>query len=479
MRLFIAWCLAVLGSALIYVNDATAGYAQLAPPPGITSVGGVSTIPVGAAANGARYAGGHVLANASLNVGARTVTVPVAMRVAANAGTFAATRLNPWVAGLVLAASAIPFVTDWLDDTHAGSKLLDYIYDPETNEIIKKPINGFTPPPELSNAQLNLNGIDVSKLVDANGNTAYGYIATIQNWGSCQNMTGSMSAIPISSCPGGTSGVHIEYCVVTTPTAGGYFGGFDMCHNAPSLPQIPAPVKTRATADQWAQIAADLAATPVNPALLPEIGLPIPIDPTPVINPSTQPSGDVLVGPLGNPAPQLQPSAQPLRYPDGDPVPNPNTSPQTYTQPWNEVWPSPTPSEPWRVDIRPTTTIVNSPTPAPDPVPNPVPNPGTSNPSTGTGQTDCEKFPNSLGCVPIGTPPDIEVPKQTKTITLQDGPAFGGSGSCPASVYVTAGGQSVKAINMEQACGFISNYMRPLVLALAFLSAVMIVLPRE
>lgn len=270
-------------------------------------------------------------------------------------------------------------------------------------------------------------------------------------------------------CGPGIGAKYVNVCQNFKGWAGG------MCVGGGPLPMKTPPVYGNPTAVQISE----LGSIPVNPALLPALGSPIPIDPTPIINPASQPSGDPLIGPNGNPAPQLSPSAEPLRFPDGDPVPNPNTNPQTYTQPWNEVWPSPTPSEPWRVDIRPTTTIVNSPNPAPDPVPNPGTNPGTSNPPTGTGQTDCEKFPNSLGCAPLTSPPDIEIPKQTKTITLQDGPAFGGSGSCPASVYVQAGGQSVKAINMEQACGFISNYMRPLVLALAFLSAVMIVLPRE
>ena len=98
---------AALASFLFVLSfNASAGYAQLAPPPGFTSVGGVSTMPVGAAANGARYVGGHVVANASLQAGARAITVPVAYRVAANAATFAVTRMNPWVAGATLVASA-------------------------------------------------------------------------------------------------------------------------------------------------------------------------------------------------------------------------------------------------------------------------------------------------------------------------------------------------------------------------------------
>ena len=474
MRLFIAWCLAVLGVAFLLSSPASAGYAQLAPPPGITSVGGVTSIPVGTAANGARYAGGHVLANASLNVGARTVVVPVGLRVAANAATFTATKLNPWLSGLALAAAAAPFVMDMLDRAHADDSLLDLVFDPATSTV-KKKLGGSDPAPFTGTIEDQ--GIDLNELADSrNGQKFPAFVGARMadysdpgRWNCSGDRVYISPNTVIDGCGPGVNSKFVDVC----QGGQGWHGG--MCVGGGSLPMKVPPTYSNPTPAQIAEFNG----ISVNPAILPALGEPIPIDPNPIINPASQPSGDVLVDANGNPAPQLQPSTQPLRYPDGDPVPNPNTNPQTYTQPWNEVWPSPTPSEPWRVDIRPTTTIVNSPTPAPDPVPNPGTNPGTSNPPTGTGQTDCEKFPNSLGCAPLSSPPDIEIPKQTKTITLQDGPAFGGSGSCPASVYVTAGGQSVKAINMEQACGFISNYMRPLVLALAFLSAVMIVLPRE
>lgn len=470
MRYYVIAAIALIAAWFVFPHNAFAGYAQLAPPSGMVTSGGVTTMPVGAAANGARYAGGHVLANASLNVGARTVVVPVGLRVAANAASFTATKLNPWLAGASLAAAALPFVADMLDRAHADDSLLDLIYDPAT-ETIRKKLGGPEPLGMDFGENVNDGGFDLKNTRDALGRNVPERILTLESV-EVYCGTGYMHVIPINSCPG--PGIHVEYCRMVGAGIG-RAQGFDSCPPNGAVVMQPPVTYSPATADQIAAFKS----LPIDPRILPAMDQPIPVDPVPVINPATEPSGNPLIDANGNPAPQLQPSPEPLRYPDGDPVPNPNTNPQTYSQPWHEVVPSPTPSEPWRVDVRPIVTIVNSPTPAPDPVPNPGTNPGTSNPPTGTGQTDCEKFPNSLGCAPLTSPPDIEIPRQTKTITLQEGPAFGGSGSCPASVYVQAGGQSVKALNMEEACGFISNYMRPLVLALAFLSAVMIVLPRE
>lgn len=43
--------------------------------------------------------------------------------------------------------------------------------------------------------------------------------------------------------------------------------------------------------------------SPINPALFPELGIPLPVDPVPIINPAVEPVGDVEIGPNGSPAP--------------------------------------------------------------------------------------------------------------------------------------------------------------------------------
>lgn len=416
----------------LLVLPAFAGYAQLAPPPGFSSVGGVSTMPVGAAANGARYAGGYVVGNASLNLGARAVVVPVGMRVAANAATFAVTKMNPWIAGLSLVASAIPYIVDWF----TGSNLAV-----DSNGVIVVP--GTTGPVTASDIQ-------------------------IYTW---EGLVSATSVYPGMTCPSGqiTTVKLQDQCVVSSTVgwwmrsvcsgswSNGWSGQYCGTGAQPTGPSSPARPPTQGDL-------ADLANRPINPALFPELGIPIPVDPVPVVNPATQPVGDVVISPSGNPAPQLQP--QPLRIPNGDPVPIPNTNPQSYSQPWLEVHPSPTADDPWRVDVRPIVTETTNPNPLPDPT-TPVPPPEF--------YTDCEKFPGSIGCMPVGEPPTGEaIPRETRTLEFQNGPTFGGAG-CPANLTFTLHGQTYTGINMAEPCAWVSNLVRPVVLLLAFISAVGIV----
>lgn len=93
--------------------------------------------------------------------------------------------------------------------------------------------------------------------------------------------------------------------------------------------------------------------------------------------------------------------------------------------------------------------------------------------------TDCEKFPDSLSCMPTGDAPAPEqVPSRTEQITQQAGPVFGG-GACPANLNVAIAGQSITVLNMGTPCAVIVDYVRPVFLLLAAISAVFIILPTE
>lgn len=93
--------------------------------------------------------------------------------------------------------------------------------------------------------------------------------------------------------------------------------------------------------------------------------------------------------------------------------------------------------------------------------------------------TDCEKFPNSLACMPAGEAPAPEtVPSETRTLEIQSGPTFGGGG-CPANLNVAIAGRSITVINMTRPCGWIVDFMKPLILLLAAISAVFIIMPTE
>jgi len=104
----------------------------------------------------------------------------------------------------------------------------------------------------------------------------------------------------------------------------------------------------------------------------------------------------------------------------------------------------------------------------------------------GEGDSDIDKYckenPKALACSGIeeveggngeGSGPE------TITITYQAESLFSGSGSCPANAVTTVGNQSLTVWDWAMACGFISGYVRPIVLALAFMSALMILIPRN
>lgn len=417
---------------------AFAGYAQLAPPPAFQSVGGVSTMNVGTAANGARYAGGHVMANASLNLGARVVTVPVAMRVAANAATFAVTKLNPWLAGLQLATLAIPYIVEWFQ----GSDLA-------VNDDGVIIVPGTVGPVTAGDLRIyTWEGVKTGTQVYP-GMTCPGTITTVKMQDQCSPGGGLVGWWMRSSCsPAWSNGWSGQYC------------------GSGAMPTGSASPSRAPTEDDLAP----LVNSALNPQALAELGLPLPVDPEPVVNPAAEPVGDIEIGPNGNPAPQLQPNPNPLRYPNGNPVPIPNTNPQTYSQPWWEVEGAPTPTEPWRVTVRPVVTETANPDPQPDPdgtTPDPEP--------PFDFYTDCDKFPGSLGCAPVGDlPGPDEVPSETRTITLQSGPSFTGSG-CPADVSFSIAGRTIDMVDMSVPCGWISGLVKPVFILLAVISAVFIV----
>ena len=93
--------------------------------------------------------------------------------------------------------------------------------------------------------------------------------------------------------------------------------------------------------------------------------------------------------------------------------------------------------------------------------------------------TDCEKYPDTLGCMIFGDPPPAEtMPGETRNLQLQQGPMFSG-GSCPANLHVSVSGHSVTVLNMAQPCAWIEGYIKPVILLMAAISAVFIVVPRD
>ena len=94
-------------------------------------------------------------------------------------------------------------------------------------------------------------------------------------------------------------------------------------------------------------------------------------------------------------------------------------------------------------------------------------------------KTECEKNPDALMCQDIDLDtPDVDIPKDTKNITLQEENLFGG-GACPADVYFQPSGglQQMKAWDWNQSCGYITGYVKPVLILCCTFTAFMILVP--
>lgn len=90
--------------------------------------------------------------------------------------------------------------------------------------------------------------------------------------------------------------------------------------------------------------------------------------------------------------------------------------------------------------------------------------------------TDCDKYPNSLGCTDLDVPDDT-IPKTTKNIVYTAETWFGG-GACPADKFLTTHGQQIKVWDWQSTCSNLVTYFRPILLIVAGVMAMFIVLPK-
>lgn len=306
--------------AWAFSSSAFAGYAQLKPPQGFTPSTATSPATYAKAANEA-WLQKTVRTSASLNVGGRAVTVPVSMRLSANAGQYLTGRIGAGLlggpAGLAVTAGllVLPSVIDWY------SQQSIYKWQPigqrwETT--------------------------DGDSMCDASG------------W----------TGIPIGSSSNAGCGGYGSGTVILRPVGGSCEVG-NSCHWALHYGNVPMRTNSFPREAAWPEVQPALGPLPIGDPLLnePKIPFPWPVQ-QPVINPAP------------NPDPLAQPQEQPLLVPTGDPIPNPNYNPQQapsptnqpYIQPAVRIKPSPTPDNPWRVDVEPVEQPVSDPNGLPDPV---------------------------------------------------------------------------------------------------------------
>lgn len=380
-----------------------AGYAQLKPPPG-WSTGMGAAVPgqagvfnFGKAANDAITKGGTVLTNASLNVGGKMITVPVGMRVAANAATFAASYSfgNPWIFGTLAVGSA---AYNWFKES--GFEVKNGVWVQSDPNVCSAPpcIEYFGSP----------FGIPITGIGTANA--AQAMLAAL----AARNPSRKYRLNHIEDRGGGAKAFY-----------------FDMSGNGGAVWDINFDIFTlsaRTTAPS------DPAFTPVGdpefhqkldpkpipdamPKQLPQIDWPIELpifNPDPAVSPQPRPAPapeprplwEPVGDPVKNPNPDRNPDGSPKPLPNGEP--NPNAKPDTWTQPGVRVKPSPTPESPWQVDVNPENITKTDPSATPQesgqPSPNATPKPVTDAITCGLPGTPPCKIDEA------GTPTDGEKP---------------------------------------------------------------------
>lgn len=161
--------------------------------------------------------------------------------------------------------------------------------------------------------------------------------------------------------------------------------------------------------------------------------------------------------------PQVDPSTQVV--PLSDPYIDPVTGKR-----WQDVAHiTPSPTDPKKADLQVSKQEV-------DPNGDPVVDPETNQPVAPQEQDDeCLKFPNRVGCMEAGEPPEVELEEDEKEVKIEAQGGFGpSSGTCPVGESLAVFGQTF-TLSWQPMCN-LAQAVRPVLLALAWLSAILIAL---
>lgn len=414
--------------ALLFLSgSASAGYAYPSSPAGFSGTG-ASMAYKAAAADTVSSGVIRSASSAVLNVGGRSVTMPVAYRFAANAGQVAARAafLNP---ALFVGIAAGTALYSWYNDsgfTVSGGAWVK----PDPNVCSTSPCYSYT---------VNFNTVHLGPF-----STKASACAANIDYGSTHFRNGHPydPANPLDSIC--LYDVYSGSTLVYTNDSRDTLGITQVAPSAPSYFSV-----------SQSEFESALSSKPIPEGLPQKLPDPLPVE-LPIINPSADPS----------------PLAQPMRIPSGEPQPVPNSNPQQWKVPVVDVVPSPTSSSPFRVDVQPKDVIKEDATPLPESAPVPTTPPA--------GQTDapvtpdlCEKNPEILACqkINLGSVDAVPVPNDNRSMSITPDTGWGASNAgCPAPRSVNLVSGYTVTMPFDLLCQFAAG-IRPVVIALAWLTA--------
>lgn len=429
---------------------AHAGYAQ-AKPPSAWSPSGFT----GPAANNSSFYPGGVRTSASINVGGKAVTMPANLRFASNAPRFAGAVLfaNPYIRGAAAIAGWLG-VAGLVYDAASGLWQKPDMQNPDF-----QPSDGyywcsspFNQIPQTS-CPSDYRFLTSSQAVD------HLYESCSVHFNYLTKGTCSISGLSVSASWGGTHRtVKVKQSVSSSCPSGWYVTPAGCVQNP--------PVKTVNE-----QEFLDALTQHPMPAEVPRyIPAPLPVE-------------------LPEMPPAFVPTGNPISNPDYNPQAEPSPENQPYKQPGVRIVPTPTPSSPWQVDLQPVNRASETPDPKPEPEIDSLPEPG-ANPDPGTGpqtggpgttppgQTPatpglCDQYPDILACqkLDLEEPEKEELPEQDISEKFSIVGGFYSSATCPAFPTI----DMLPGLSWQPFCDQLAR-IRPLVLAFAWLSAVMIIL---
>ncbi len=423
------------GLCFLTCIPAFAFYSTVSPPSGASTVA-KSLVYKAVAADTSFVNGIRVAANAAVNLGGRSVALPVAFRYAATAANVAARFSfgNPLLfAGVLAGSAAYEYYSDnkfeiennkWVE-RFDGLTCLTGCYEYKISGTVwyRSPQAAFAAWLASANA-----GSMLYQLKEYLYNYAQ---VTVYYWPQSYTLKSISNA--------GQSTLNIS---------------------KQAIPPYNDSRTELVTEDKFVTRMSSVPLPEDVPQLLP---VPLPVE-TPIINPSPQTDTEPLAEPV----------SQPFTEPMGEPQAVPNTNPQQFKTPVIRILPSPTVDDPWQVDIQPTDILRTDNEPVIDPNTNAPKDDSVAKPSENTPGL-CDLYPGILACAkPVFDTPDTgDLQKKDIDVSIIPQTGWGAdNASCPAARHLSVANVDLPFTTI---CNFMTG-IRPFVIAMAWISAAFILI---